>query len=635
MYALRRVARPAARLARRDYGTHFNKDSEAEAVENLFRATSERTFDEFDTQPWTQLGLPEPLAQAMLKVSQGGPLSLQRQLIPDILAGRRPLAVTAEEGSGKTLTYALPLLARFLQATASSTPPPGGQAYALILAPTPGLVQQIALTFRELVRLADLHLGVRNGVTGRVLTEKIVPAQSNPPYFLVATASSLLQRNPVSLRHLEERLAAVRTVVVDELQTCLSTVDQPTVYRLLRMLTTGKDTDAVRREMKPVSEFAVPGHCDPQHYAAEPFTYFRLSPPGLAFSQIPKKFVFLNSTPFDSAQTERAVLEDMLGLREVKYVRVPPKGYYRPDVAEIMVNTPTPATPEDHVTMVMETLDVALARIRQLSRPNLHRLVLVVADSFTQAKLLHTQFAARTKAYQAAFAQFRRFLKPTSEDGDPEASAQLRQTQLFNVEPHLLGAEWARHEVQAVMNQLREPCPEGRLDYYPPGIPTGAGRLSVVFLGGDRYANFLFPNVANVIVTDFGRDIYEYLYWAGKAGLSKPEGEIISLVQPIDRIFSRIVERCNHPLVVDAPATLTKYPRGKIPHHEKKLPPFDDTNYTGIRKAGELLANVAGLSGGTSLPDELEAGSGPVAANRADQMDDDLFFTNPSTGKRI
>ncbi len=91
-----------------------------------------------ETSPFAELGLPEPLLQALRDVGYETPSPIQAATIPPLLAGRDVLG-QAQTGTGKTAAFALPILAK-IDCTARHT-------QALVLAPTRELAIQVAEAF--------------------------------------------------------------------------------------------------------------------------------------------------------------------------------------------------------------------------------------------------------------------------------------------------------------------------------------------------------------------------------------------------------------------------------------------------------------------------------------------------------
>ena len=97
---------------------------------------------------FADLSLMEPLLLALAETGYVSPTPIQAQSIPLLLEGRDLLGM-AQTGTGKTASFALPLLHRL--ATAPRPAPKGG-ARVLVLAPTRELVSQIADGFENFGR---------------------------------------------------------------------------------------------------------------------------------------------------------------------------------------------------------------------------------------------------------------------------------------------------------------------------------------------------------------------------------------------------------------------------------------------------------------------------------------------------
>jgi ATP-dependent RNA helicase DeaD len=92
------------------------------------------------TPLFTDLGLPQPLLQALAAVGYEAPSPIQAATIPPLLAGRDVLG-QAQTGTGKTAAFALPAMARL---DASARKP-----QVLVLAPTRELAIQVAEAFQK------------------------------------------------------------------------------------------------------------------------------------------------------------------------------------------------------------------------------------------------------------------------------------------------------------------------------------------------------------------------------------------------------------------------------------------------------------------------------------------------------
>ncbi|CUA98070.1 DEAD/DEAH box helicase [Thiomonas bhubaneswarensis] len=91
-----------------------------------------------ELSPFAELGLPEPLLQALRDVGYETPSPIQAATIPPLLVGRDVLG-QAQTGTGKTAAFALPILAK-IDCNARHT-------QALVLAPTRELAIQVAEAF--------------------------------------------------------------------------------------------------------------------------------------------------------------------------------------------------------------------------------------------------------------------------------------------------------------------------------------------------------------------------------------------------------------------------------------------------------------------------------------------------------
>ncbi|WP_133001044.1 DEAD/DEAH box helicase [Luteimonas arsenica] len=89
---------------------------------------------------FTDLGLPQPLLQALAAVGYESPSPIQAATIPPLLAGRDVLG-QAQTGTGKTAAFALPAMARL--------DPAARKPQVLVLAPTRELAIQVAEAFQK------------------------------------------------------------------------------------------------------------------------------------------------------------------------------------------------------------------------------------------------------------------------------------------------------------------------------------------------------------------------------------------------------------------------------------------------------------------------------------------------------
>ncbi len=112
------------------------------------------------------------------------PTEIQKRAIPHILE-RQDLLATAETGSGKTAAFILPILNRLLEPRSRT----GRGPAVLILAPTRELVDQIALTTRQLSKGTQIKFGTIIGGVPYYHQEQLL---KKPLDILIATPGRLL-----------------------------------------------------------------------------------------------------------------------------------------------------------------------------------------------------------------------------------------------------------------------------------------------------------------------------------------------------------------------------------------------------------------------------------------------------------
>lgn len=110
------------------------------------------------------LGVPADLAAVLSKDGKTEAFAIQRDTLPDSLAGRDLLG-RGRTGSGKTIAFALPLVSRLSASSRTSRP---GHPRGLVLAPTRELATQIAATIAPLAEAKGLRVTtVFGGVSQR------------------------------------------------------------------------------------------------------------------------------------------------------------------------------------------------------------------------------------------------------------------------------------------------------------------------------------------------------------------------------------------------------------------------------------------------------------------------------------
>jgi len=107
------------------------------------------------TQTFADLGVPAPIAHALEKNGKSAPFPIQRDTLPDTLAGRDVLG-RGRTGSGKTIAFGIPLVANLaggeagIAAHEAAKKRRPSRPRGIVLAPTRELVTQIAETLKML-----------------------------------------------------------------------------------------------------------------------------------------------------------------------------------------------------------------------------------------------------------------------------------------------------------------------------------------------------------------------------------------------------------------------------------------------------------------------------------------------------
>ena len=186
---------------------------------------------------FTELGLIPPLLARLTELKYQQPTPIQAQAIPSILAGR-DLIAGANTGSGKTATFALPLLQKIhTEKPLSSKSSQSNTVTGLILVPTRELAKQVA----DSIKSYAVHF---NGeiktvaVFGGVSANTQMLALRGGTDILVATPGRLLDL--ISSNAI--KLDLVKTLVLDEADRMLSLGFTEELSALLALLPSSKQT---------------------------------------------------------------------------------------------------------------------------------------------------------------------------------------------------------------------------------------------------------------------------------------------------------------------------------------------------------------------------------------------------------
>jgi ATP-dependent RNA helicase RhlE len=177
------------------------------------------------------LGVAEPLLQALLSEKHDTPTPIQAQAIPSILQGRDLLGI-AQTGTGKTAAFALPILQRLSQ---NPGRPEAKSTRTLILAPT----RELALQIAERTRAYGRNLGLKQMVViGGVGMNPQIAGLARGVDILIATPGRLLDL--MQQRHV--KLDRVSHLVLDEVDRMLDMGFIRDVKRIVAATPHGRQT---------------------------------------------------------------------------------------------------------------------------------------------------------------------------------------------------------------------------------------------------------------------------------------------------------------------------------------------------------------------------------------------------------
>ncbi|MDD1795478.1 DEAD/DEAH box helicase [Enterovibrio makurazakiensis] len=186
---------------------------------------------------FTELGLISPLLARLTELEYQQPTPIQAQAIPSVLAGR-DLIAGANTGSGKTATFALPMLQQIVEQ--QSDKPKSGKGNfvtGLVLVPTRELAKQVADSIKSYA--VHFNGAVKTvAVFGGVSANTQMLALRGGTDILVATPGRLLDLISSNAIKLER----VNTLVLDEADRMLSLGFTEELSSLLEMLPKKKQT---------------------------------------------------------------------------------------------------------------------------------------------------------------------------------------------------------------------------------------------------------------------------------------------------------------------------------------------------------------------------------------------------------
>lgn len=162
-----------------------------------------------------------------LKVQQfTRPTPIQEEAVPAILFGKDLLGI-ADTGSGKTLSYALPILQRLLD---GGRPTRNRHVPVLVLVPTRELAQQVEAVFNALITALPERIKTMAVFGGVSINPQMIGLQG--VQVLVATPGRLLDLIDAKAVH----LADVQVLVLDEADKMLNQDFEAEMDRLLQQM---------------------------------------------------------------------------------------------------------------------------------------------------------------------------------------------------------------------------------------------------------------------------------------------------------------------------------------------------------------------------------------------------------------
>ncbi|MFN8666194.1 MAG: DEAD/DEAH box helicase [Gemmatimonadaceae bacterium] len=187
---------------------------------------------------FSELGLADPVLQAVAAAGYRAPTPIQREAIPLAMSGRDVMGL-AQTGTGKTAAFTLPIIHRLL----------GGERRlrCLILTPTRELCQQVDESFRKYGKFAEVDVAP---IYGGVAYEPQEKALRDGVDVIVATPGRFIDhmdRRNASLEHLE-------ILVLDEADRMLDMGFAPQISRIVGGISPYRQTLLFSATMPPEVE---------------------------------------------------------------------------------------------------------------------------------------------------------------------------------------------------------------------------------------------------------------------------------------------------------------------------------------------------------------------------------------------
>lgn len=167
---------------------------------------------------FSELGLSEPVLQAVTECGYDTPTPIQEQAIPKILEGSDIIGAS-QTGTGKTAAFALPLLSKL---------EPIGKPQVLVLEPTRELADQVAESFREYGKHTNFKVALLYGGVGYGKQTQDLAKGAD---IVVATPGRLIDH----FYKATMRFGDIKTLVLDEVDRMLDMGFLPIVRKIVSL----------------------------------------------------------------------------------------------------------------------------------------------------------------------------------------------------------------------------------------------------------------------------------------------------------------------------------------------------------------------------------------------------------------
>lgn len=235
----------------KSFGDHFTI--------NKIRSVAPYVADRQDadgeqTQPikFSKLGICKPLIDILQGMNIACPTKVQLQAIPKVMRGHNILCA-AETGSGKTLTYLLPIIHKLQTEKSSEVYTGESKIYTLIVVPSRELAEQVASVSRLLCRPFGIVTKTVGG--GRGVGHIKMVFKRSVPDILVATPGALVK----ALKRRSLDLDVLRFMVVDEADTMFDPSFSNMLESILMSTNISSDPSETQRDLGYKAQLLVVG----------------------------------------------------------------------------------------------------------------------------------------------------------------------------------------------------------------------------------------------------------------------------------------------------------------------------------------------------------------------------------------